>query len=78
MAGFAFRERIRVKQKAEGPHWAGLRRVSFRGNLKLREGPPTVGVIIRAIIVVAGQHEAPRGKRGEDQSADGDGMHDST
>jgi hypothetical protein len=63
MAGFAFRERIRVKQKTEGPHWAGLLRVSF-GNLKLRVGPPEIGVIVRAIIVVASQHKAPRGRRG--------------
>ena len=39
------------------------------GNLKLRVGPPEVGVIVRAIVViarrvVASQHKAPRGKRG--------------
>ena len=51
-------------QNDEGPLLAGLRRV-FNKDLLLRAGPPTVGVIVRAIIVVAGQHKAPRGKRGE-------------
>jgi hypothetical protein len=46
--------------------------------LKLRVGPPEVGVIVRAIIVVAGQHEAPRGKRSEVHGAGGDGMHERT
>ena len=37
-----------------------------------------VGVIVRAIIVVAGQYEASRGKRDEVQSAGGEGMHGAT
>ena len=47
----------------------------FRGDLKLREDPPTVGVIVRSIIVVSGQHEAPRGERGAIHGLGGDGMH---
>ncbi|WP_426702997.1 hypothetical protein ACPPVV_08400 [Rhodanobacter sp. Col0626] len=67
-----------ARKKTEGPHWAGLRRVSFRGDLLLRAGPPEVGVIIRAIIVVAGQHEALRGKRSKVAEAGGDEMHGPT
>ncbi|MET4567836.1 hypothetical protein [Rhodanobacter soli] len=65
------------RRNDEGPHWAGLRRV-FNENLLLRAGPPTVGVIVRAIIVVAGQHEALRGKRSGFREAGDNGMHGRT
>ncbi len=61
-------------QNDEGPLWAGLRR-AFNENLLLRAGPPTVGVIVRAIIVVAGQHDAQRRKRDWGQKVGCDGMH---
>ena len=54
----------------EGPHWAGLLRVSFVES-ELREGPPTVGVIIRAIIVVARKHNRLCGEHIGGQEAGG-------
>src|SRR6185503_462243 len=67
MAGFAF-ARMDARKKSHTPKrrrpaCGGPSSRIFRGNLQLRAGPPTVGVIVRAI-VVDGRHEATRGRRG--------------
>jgi len=56
--------------KKEGPHWAGLLRVFFVKS-ELREGPPTVGVIIRVVIGVTCKHDQLRDKRGGGREAGG-------
>jgi len=56
--------------KKEGPHWAGLLRVSFVES-ELREGPPTVGVIIRVVIAVTRERDRLRYKRGGGREAGG-------
>ena len=55
----------------EGPHWAGLLRVSFVES-ELREGPPTADVIIRVVIGVARKHDRLRDERGGDRKVGGD------
>ena len=64
----AYRPSMAIKK--EGPHWAGLLRVSFVES-ELREGPPTVGVIIRAIIVVTREHNRLCGEHIGGQEAGG-------
>jgi hypothetical protein len=54
--------------KKEGPHWAGLLRVSFVES-ELREGPPTAGVIIRVVIAVTRKRDRLRDKRGAGREA---------
>jgi hypothetical protein len=64
----AYRPSMAINE--EGPHWAGLLRVSFVES-ELREGPPTVGVIIRAIIVVTREHNRLCGEHIGGQEAGG-------
>ena len=63
-------------QNEEGPHMAGLLRVFFE-NLLLREGPPEIGVIVRAIIVAS--HTRIAHQRCDEFVADeGNGIHGPT
>lgn len=64
----AYRPSMAINE--EGPHWAGLLRVSFVES-ELREGPPTVGVIIRAIIVVTREYNRLCGEHIGGQEAGG-------
>jgi len=54
--------------KKEGPHWAGLLRVFFVKS-ELREGPPTVGVIIRVVMAVTRERDRLRDKHGAGREA---------
>jgi hypothetical protein len=62
-------------QKRRRPALGGPSSRIFRGDLKLRAGPPTVGVIVRTIIVVAGQQQNSRRKREKVEAAGNGGMH---
>jgi len=76
MAGFcSTRTDSRTNQKHKKRPALGGPLSRIRWNLQLRAGPPTVGVIVRAVIVVASQHNASRGERGEVQADGGDGVH---
>ncbi len=64
----AYRPSMAINE--EGPHWAGLLRVSFVES-ELREGPPEVGIIIRVIVVAAGGRSHCRNERGSGREAGG-------
>jgi hypothetical protein len=62
----AYRPSMAIKK--EGPHWAGLLRVSFVES-ELREGPPTAGVIIRVVMAVTRERGRLRDKHGAGREA---------
>jgi hypothetical protein len=73
MAGFAVHERIRAQKKKKARTGRAFFASDF--DLQLREGPPTVGVMVHAIGVAGGQHMTTRGTRVKVHGFGGNWMH---